>query len=438
MLISERIEFDPIVADVKYFAQACGCSRFTWNWGLGEWIRQYQAGQKPNAMALKKQFNAIKYRDFPWIEAIHRDAHAQPFAHLAKAWSRFFADIKAGKPSHAPVFKKKGVSRDSFYIANDKLTIEDRRVRLPKIGWIKLKESPRHGGKIMGASVSREADRWFISIQFDVDKSMLVAKNRREKMGVDLNTGSIDLSDGRPPIEPPKPLKNLGDRLARLQRKASHKLESAKVASGIPKNKPWPKGRRPRQSNNLRKLHIKVARLHARISHIRNDFLHKLTTDLCRNNQAITVEDLNVRGMTASSRGTIEEPGKRVSQKSGLNRSMLDVGFGEFRRQLQYKSQWYGVELTMADRFFPSSQLCSTPGCDYRNKALKLKDRKWTCPQCGVTHSRDLNAAINLENYVPRATREVKPVIAKADMRDASQGHSGQESNRDHFRSHLE
>jgi len=438
MLIAQRLELDPIVTDRRYFAQACGCDRFTWNWALAEWNRQYEAGQKPSAMALKKQFNAIKYRDYPWIEAIHRDAHAQPFANLAKAWSRFFADIKAGKPAHAPVFKKKGKCRDSFYVANDKLTLGEHRVRLPKIGWIKLKEAPRYGGKILGASVSREADRWFLSFQIDVELSMLIGKPRREKLGVDLNTGSIDLSDGSPPLPPPKPLKQFSQRMAHLQRKASHKLECAKADVGIAKNKPWPKGHRPKQSNNLRKLNLKIARLHARISHVRTDFLHKTTTRLCRENQAITVEDLNVQGMTASATGTIEQPGRRVKQKSGLNRSVLDVGFGEFRRQLQYKSQWYGVELTMADRFYPSSQLCSTPGCDYRNKGLKLGVSEWTCPQCGTVHSRDLNAAINLENYVPRATREVKPVSAKADMICASQDESGQESNRAHFRVHLE
>jgi putative transposase len=434
MLIAHKIELDPTQAARKYFAQACGTDRFVWNWALAEWYRQYEAGQKPNAMALKKQFNAIKYQQFTWLEEIHRDAHAQPFANLGKAWNKFFADLKAGarmapdnrmekkrlkkmgvKLACKPTFKKKGKCIDSFYVANDKLHIVEDRIGLPKIGMVRMKETLRFGGRIMGATVSREAERWFVAIQVDVDVSMLAAKDRRERIGVDLNTGSIDLSNGET-LAPPKPLKTLGRRLGRLQRKAAHKMEGAKVAAGIPKNEAMPKGTRLKASNNLAKLNKRLAKTHARISHMREDFLHKTTTRLCRENQAVTIENLCVQGMTASSRGDSATLGKKVRQKSGLNRSMLDVGFGEFRRQMKYKASMYGAELTMADRFFPSSQLCSTPGCGYRNKDLTLRDRSWTCPQCGTTHDRDRNAAKNLENFVPQAMREMTSVSAKADM----------------------
>ncbi len=435
MLIAHRIELDPTQATRNYFAQACGTDRFVWNWALAEWHRQYEAGQKPNAMALKKQFNAIKYQHFPWLEDIHRDAHAQPFANLGKAWNKFFTDLKTGarmasdnrmekkrlkkmgvKLAYPPTFKKKGKCVDSFYVANDKLNVVEDRIKLPKIGVVRMTEAVRFGGKIMGATVSRKADRWCVAIQVDVEVSMLAAKDRRERIGVDLNTASIDLSSGES-LKPPKPLKALGCRLERLQRKASHKMECAKGAAGIPKNKAIPKGTRLKASNNLAKLNKRIAKLHARISQVRKDFLHKTTTQLCRENQAIVVEDLNVQGMTASRRGDADHPGKKVRQKAGLNRSMLDIGFGEFRRQMKYKSSMYGAELVMADRFFPSSQLCSTPGCDYRNKDLTLKDRSWTCPQCDTTHNRDQNAAKNLEQFVPQALREIKSVSAKADMR---------------------
>ena len=453
MLIAHRIELDPTMSAAAYFRQASGSDRFVWNWALAEWNRQYAAGQRPNAMALKRQFNAIKYEQFSWLKDIHRDAHAQPFAYLAKAWSRFFKALKEGariapenrverkrlsklgvKLAYPPTFKKKGKCVDSFYVANDKFHVVEDRIKLPLIGVVRMKEALRFGGRVMGATVSREADRWFVSIQVDVDVSLLVPKVRRERIGVDLNTGSIDLSDGSLPIVPPKPLKALGKRMKHLQRRASRKVECAKVALGTPKNKPFPRGSRLKPSCNLVKLHRKIAKLHARIAHVRTDFLHKTTTTLCRENQAIVVEDLNVKGMTASARGDAGQPGQKVAQKRGLNRSILDVAFGEFRRQLTYKSIWYGNDLVMAERFFPSSQLCSTPGCDYRNKALTLKDRVWTCPQCGTVHDRDKNAAVNLENWVPRATREVKPVITKADMNEASQDRSGQEPSRAHFR----
>ena len=126
MHLIHKIALDPTPEQEAYFRQACGTARFMWNWALAEWHRQYDAGQKPNAMALKKTFNAIKYIQWPWLKDIHRDAHAQPFAHLAKAWQRFFADRQAGKAAHAPTFKKKGTTRDSFYVANDRCSVESR------------------------------------------------------------------------------------------------------------------------------------------------------------------------------------------------------------------------------------------------------------------------------------------------------------------------
>jgi putative transposase len=165
MQLTHKIALCPTPAQVDYFKRACGTARRVWNWALNEWNKQYAAGGKPNAMALKKQFNAIKYTDpqwldekgRPWLRDIHRDAHARPFAHLAKAWERFFADLKAGKEAHAPRFKKKGRCRDSFYVANDKFRLDGKTIRLPKIGDVALAEALRFRGKILGATVSRTA-----------------------------------------------------------------------------------------------------------------------------------------------------------------------------------------------------------------------------------------------------------------------------------------
>lgn len=151
-------------------------ARRVWNWALAEWNKRYAAGRKPDARALKKQFNATKYTDpqwldengQPWLRGIHRDAHAQPFVYLAKAWARFFADVKAGKQAHQPQFKKKGRGRDSFYVANDKFRVDGSAVVLPKVGRVRMTEALRFDGKILGATVSRTADRWFIAIQVEV------------------------------------------------------------------------------------------------------------------------------------------------------------------------------------------------------------------------------------------------------------------------------
>lgn len=166
MLLSHRIRLEATSEQRSYFARAAGTARKVWNWALAEWLRQEALGQRPNAMALKKQFNAIKYihpgwlddEGKPWLRTIHRDAHSQPFAHLAQAWRRHRGPRRADKQAGRPVFKKKGRCRDTFYIANDKFRLEGKKITLPKVGQVLLAEVLRFPGKIMGANVSREAD----------------------------------------------------------------------------------------------------------------------------------------------------------------------------------------------------------------------------------------------------------------------------------------
>lgn len=154
--LAHKIRLHPMRDQIQYFKQAAGTTRMVWNWALDAWNQQYTAGQHPNARALKKQFNAVKYAPFPWLRTMHRDAHSQPFADLGDAWHRFFT----GQNDH-PVFKKKGKTPDSFYIANDKLKIRNEAVRIPKIGWVRIAEPLRFSGKLLGARVTRRADQWF-------------------------------------------------------------------------------------------------------------------------------------------------------------------------------------------------------------------------------------------------------------------------------------
>jgi putative transposase len=340
-------------------------------------------------MALKKQFNAIKYHDpewldengQPWLKTIHRDAHAQPFTNLERAWARFFKDLKEGKKASEPQFKKKGKSRDSFYVANDRFRISGQTIRLPKVGAVAMTETLRFEGKILGATVSRTADRWYVAIQVDVPDH--VFRRRRTGngvVGVDLGVkAAATLSTGEV-IDAPKPLQRMLRRLQIRERAQSRKLEAAKVAVGIPQEAPIPKGTNLPISNNRKKVAQSLARLHARIANIRRDVVHKLTTRLCRKNQAVVIEDLNVRGML---------------QNEKLARAIGDVGFGLFRTQMEYKAKRYGTRLIVADQWYPSSRLCSV--CGRNNEALALRDREWTCPACGTHHDRNLNAARNLE-----------------------------------------
>jgi putative transposase len=352
VILSHRIALDPTQEQEAYFRQACGTARFVWNWALAEWDRQYTAGEKPTAAKLKKQFNAIKYVQFPWLEGIHRDAHAQPFANLQKAFSAFFK-----KTAKRPTRKKRGKCRDSFYVANDKFRITAGAAILPIVGSVRLTEELRFSGKIMSATISCEADRWFISIQVDVG-DYFKPRTADNITGVDLGVKTTaTLSDGQT-IQSPRPLKTNLKRLKRAQRRLS---------------------RRQKGSNNRNKQRRKVAKIHARIKHIRADFLHKLTTKLCRENQTVVVEDLSVRGML---------------KLRTLSRSIADLGFFEFRRQLEYKSKIYGTNLILADRFFPSSKTCSS--CGEIKEDLSLSDRVFYCPGCGLEADRDFNAALNL------------------------------------------
>jgi putative transposase len=393
MLLAHRIRLDPTPVQRDYFARAAGTARRIWNWALAEWQRQIAAGQRPNAMALKKQFNAIKYSHPDWLDAdgqpwlctVHRDAHSQPFANLAKAWSRYFAALREHRPAHRPVFKKKGRCRDSFYVANDKLRLEGKLVVLPKVGPVALCELLRWPGKIMGASVSREADHWYLAVQVEVPEQ--VAHLRRSGLGmtgVDLGASAAATLSSGEKIAAPRPLRAALRRLRIRNRRLSRKVTAAKTAAGI--SGPIPKGKRLPVSANRSKGARTLARLHARVARVRADFMHKLTTRLCRDNQTVVIEDLNVRGMLANAR---------------LARGIADVGFYEFRRQLQYKAERYGTTVILADRWYPSSKLCSNCGARYGE--LRLGERTWTCEHCGARHDRDVNAAINLKRLATSA-----------------------------------
>uniref|UniRef100_UPI0004DF370D RNA-guided endonuclease InsQ/TnpB family protein n=1 Tax=Chloroflexus sp. MS-G TaxID=1521187 RepID=UPI0004DF370D len=365
---THTIALCPTPEQVDYFKRACGTARRVWNWALNEWNKQYAAGGKPNAMALKKQFNAITYTDpqwldengRPWLRDIHRDAHAQPFAHLAKAWERFFTDLKAGKEAHAPRFKKKGRCRDSFYVANDKFRLDGKTIRLPKIGEVAMTEELRFKGKILGATVSRTADRWFVAIQVEVpDAQCYRRRTSHEVNGIDLGVKAAATISSGEVIAAPKPLNAALRRLKIRSRRLSRKLEAAKEMAGFGRHARLPKGTRLPVSNNRRTSAATLARLHARLANLRADFTHKLTTRLCRENQAVVIEDVNVKGMLANER---------------LARAISDVGFGVFRSQVEYKAKRYGTHLIIADRWYPSSRLCFK--CGWKNEALTLSDRE--------------------------------------------------------------
>jgi putative transposase len=210
--------------------------------------------------------------------------------------------------------------------------------------------------------------------------------------GIDLGIqAAVTLSSGEV-IHAPKPLKAALRRLKIRSRRLSRKVEAAKGAAGFAPKNCLPKGAKLPTSNNRQKSSAMLARLHARIANIRADFVHKLTTRLCRENQAVVIEDLHIKGMLANDK---------------LARAIQDVGFGMFRSQIEYKAKRYGTLLVIADRWYPSSRLCSV--CGWKNEMLTLRDREWVCPECGTHHDRDLNAALNLKRL---ATATALPVAS--------------------------
>ena len=367
MLIAHKIALRPNNKQANYFARASGTARFAYNWALAEWQRQYSLAKtdttqpKPSQQALRRQLNAIKREQFPWMLEVTKNAPQMAIIQLGQAFRNFFA----GRARY-PKYRKKGV-HDRFTLSNDQFSINGSRIRIPNLGWVRMREPLRFTGKIMSATVSRVADRWFVSVTVDTqDLSHLPKAENQGAAGVDLGVFALATLSTGETVLGPKPHKALVGRLRRLSRSLSRKSKG---------------------SANRKKAKAKLARLHARIGHVREDALHQLTSDLTRRFHTIGVEDLNVRGMM---------------KNRHLARSVGDMGFFEFRRQLAYKAELRGGALVIADRWFPSSKTCSC--CGAVKNQLDLSERIYRCDDCGWTEDRDLNAAINLKNLAVSST----------------------------------
>ena len=359
MILARKIALDPNNAQATYFAKACGVARLAYNFGLSEWKEQYEIGGKPCERELRRYFNSVKDEKFPFVRDVTKCAPQLALMNLGIAFKNFFAGT-----AKFPTFKKKGKSRDSFEISNDQFEVDARRIRVPSLGWVRMRESLQLVGKILSATISRTADRWFVSITVDVpDKP--IPKHEGPAVGIDFGcTNFATLSNGDV-VTGPKPHKSLLDRLRRLNKSLHRKVLG---------------------SRNRTKAKLRVAKLHARIANIRRDFIHKFTTSVVERFSLIGIEDLNVSGIA----------------KTTLARSVLDQSPYEMRRQLEYKAPMRGAAVKVADRFYASSKLCNV--CGEKNAALKLSDRKWTCHGCGTVHDRDDNASQNLKQNAVSST----------------------------------
>jgi putative transposase len=337
------IQLKPTAEQKQAFAKACGTARFTYNWALAQYKEALDKGEKPSIDLLKKQWNASKPE---WVYESPKDANQQSFANLKTAFNKFF-----NKLSSFPNFKKKG-QRDSFYISNDKFYVEGKVVKLPVIGKVKMTEELRFKGKIQSGTVSRKGNQWFLSIS--VETEIEDTRATAGTVGIDLGIKSLAVLSDNTEIPNPKPLKTNLQRLRRLQKSLSRKLKGSKI---------WIKA-----VDKLRKLYY-------RVTCIRNDNMHKATTNIAKNHGTVVVETLGVSNMLKNSK---------------LARAIADCGFYEFKRQLLYKCR----KVVEAPRFYPSSKTCS--GCGNIKDALLLTERTYKCTSCSLCINRDLNAAINL------------------------------------------
>lgn len=352
--LAHKIRLEPTRKQEAALVCACGVSRFAFNWGLQRWNEVYREGGKPSGYSLKREWNTVKPVQFPWVYESPKNANEQPFSDLQRAFGNFFRG-----QAERPKFKKRG-KHDAFYVSNDKLRLDGKRVRLPVIGWVRMREALRFEGKVLSARVSREADQWHLAVQVQLAEA-LPQSNGQGVIGVDLGlTHLATLSTGEK-IDNPRALAVNLKRLQRLSRQLSRKQKGSK---------------------NRAKAKRKIARLHLRISNLRADALHKLTTRLVHENQVVVAERLHVKGMVRNRR---------------LSRSISDAGWGVARGQLVYKGALYGTEVILADRFYPSSKTCS--GCGSVKTKLDLGERVYVCMECGLVIDRDHNAALNLVQY---------------------------------------
>jgi putative transposase len=308
-----------------------------------------RAGVHPTAIDLHKILVRDVKSQYAWYYDVSKCAPQQALRNLETAYKRFFK-----KQSKHPNRKKKGI-KDSFYLSGS-IRIRGNRIKVPIIGWIKTHEilpdvTPKK------CVISRKADKWFIG--FPIEHTNESTHKVGDVVGVDLGVTTLaTLSDGTE-FANPKAFRRYESRLCRQQRKLARQV---------------------RTSQNRKKTKEKIAKTHARIANIRADHLHKLTSYLAKNHSKVVIEDLNVKGMLKNRQ---------------LAAAIADVGFGEFRQQLAYKCEWYGSELVVVSRWFPSSKTCSC--CGNVKETMLLRERTYDCGKCGLRLSRDHNAAINLK-----------------------------------------
>ena len=398
-----RFALDPIPAQERALRSHAGAARFAWNWGLARCQERYDAeGKWYSGAGLHRVWNAEKKSDpaLAWWAENSKCAYQEAFRDLDRALRDFMKSKKGqrkGRRLGFPRFKKRGKCRDSFRFSTGVIRCGRATVTLPRLGTIRTHESTRKlarrldngTARILAATVSRTAQRWFVSFTVEVERAIPDCHPRRgSAIGIDLgvrtlltgadDAGRVICTDG------PEALRASLRRLRRASR-----AHSRKALGGA----------------NRRKHAARLARVHARVAAVRADALHKATSGLAARYETVVTEDLNVAGMVRNKR---------------LARAIADQGFGETRRLLAYKTTWNSGHLIVADRWYPSSKTCSA--CGWRKPDLTLAERIFTCEACGLVLDRDVNAARNLLNLAASGAERLN--ACGAAVRPGPAGHA--------------
>ena len=350
---------------VRKLKQFCGCCRFVFNKGLEEVKKYYDStGHFLNYAQLTAFLPKWKQENV-WL----KDCHSQVLQQSMKNLSQALMNFSAGR-ANFPRFKAKGRKDSCRFPQGIKLDGGNNRIYLPKIGWVRYRNSRETIGTIKNVTVFLKCGKCYVSIQTEYEQEKPVHSGG--DIGIDMGIVRFaTLSDGRY-FEPINAFHSLKGRLAKLQKRLKRKTKG---------------------SSTWKKLVAKIGKLHHRITNIRKNFLHQISNTISKNHATVYIEDLQVKNMSKSAKGTAEKHGKMVKQKFGLNRAILDQAWYEFRRQLEYKLRWRGGQLILVAPQY-TSQCC--PACGHTAKANRTTQALFACMQCGYTENADVVGAKNV------------------------------------------
>ena len=347
-----------------------GSCRFVFNKALAQQIENHEAGKKfIGYVAMAKQLTEWRSStETPWLKEAPCHSLQHSLKDLERAYKNFFA-----KRADFPRFKRKGNGGSFRYPDSQQFKLDQAndRIFLPKLGWVHYRNSREVVGEPCNVTVSSNGKKWFVSIQTEREINKPESK-ATSAIGIDVGIIRFaTISDGSY-IEPLNSFKKHQERLAKYQRRMSHKVKF---------------------SSNWKKARAKVQKVHTNIRNVRQDFLHKTTTTISKNHALVCIEDLQVRKMSSSAAGTIEKPGKMVRQKSAQNRSILDQGWNLFRNQLEYKLGWSGGMLLVVP---PQNTSRTCPCCDHVSKDNRKTQAQFHCVGCNYKNHADVVGAMNV------------------------------------------